>query len=46
MIVITETAINKVAELMQEEGTSQALRIFVQGGGWFTSSHYHQSVGV
>lgn len=33
MIVITETATNKVAELMQEEGTSQALRIFVQGGG-------------
>ena len=33
MITITENATDKVAELMQEEQTSQALRIFVQGGG-------------
>lgn len=33
MITITDSATNKVAELMQEEGTTQALRIFVQGGG-------------
>jgi iron-sulfur cluster insertion protein len=33
MITVTESATNKVAELMQEEQTTQALRIFVQGGG-------------
>lgn len=33
MIVITEAATDKVVELMQEEQTAQALRIFVQGGG-------------
>jgi iron-sulfur cluster insertion protein len=33
MITVTESATSKVAELMQEEQTTQALRIFVQGGG-------------
>ena len=33
MITITESATNKVAELIIEETEAQALRIFVQGGG-------------
>lgn len=33
LITISESATNKVAELMLEEQTAQALRIFVQGGG-------------
>ena len=33
MITITESATNKVAELIIEEPEAQALRIFVQGGG-------------
>lgn len=33
MITITEQAINKVAELISEEESALALRIFVQGGG-------------
>jgi iron-sulfur cluster insertion protein len=33
MITITENATNKVAELIQEEAETKALRIFVQGGG-------------
>ena len=32
-ITITENATNKVAELLIEENTNNALRIFVQGGG-------------
>lgn len=33
LITITENATNKVAELLLEENTNNALRIFVQGGG-------------
>jgi len=33
MLTVTETAANRVAELMQEETDVSALRIFVQGGG-------------
>lgn len=33
MLTVTETAANRVAELMQEEADVTALRIFVQGGG-------------
>ena len=33
MIEITESAGSKVAELIQEEGSAEALRVFVQGGG-------------
>ena len=47
MITITENVDTKVAEILREETEPNAsLRVFVQGGGWFTSSHYHQSVGV
>lgn len=33
MITITESAGTKVAELIQEESSAEALRVFVQGGG-------------
>jgi len=37
MINVTETAAEKITELLTEEGKIGAgLRVFVQGGGWFT----------
>lgn len=33
MVIITESAGAKVAELIQEETEAEALRVFVQGGG-------------
>lgn len=33
MITLTESAINKIAEVLEDEGPNSRLRMYVQGGG-------------